>query len=340
MKVLVSTPISNRYIDFEGIRFSKSLIDALESVGVEHTSDIVDNYDVIHLVSPTDVEVVNDAKERNIPIICSAMQAENDPSSSFIRYKSGKEREIYVEDKTLRFLNRMDMVLVPSLQAKTLLTNSGVTSEVKVCPPAIDIHRFDKSRVEEREAFYRYFREEHKDLVVCVGDFQNVDGINVFLEIARQFPDILFFYFGPHRIKKANKKVQKLTKTDLKNVKFVGEVPEDIYISALLNAKLFLLPSYKPIGITSLFEAMGAKCQIIVRSEANLGGFLKEGENAYLGEYSETLVSLSRDYLNGKLPSTVNKAYNEVSQYSLQNIGDQLKRIYLEVVNIHNYKEK
>ncbi|MCD8195437.1 MAG: glycosyltransferase [Coprobacillus sp.] len=340
MKVLVSTPISNRYIDFEGIRFSKSLISALECVGIGHTSDIADKYDVIHLVSPTDYEVVNDAKEKNIPVICSAMQSENDPSCSFIQYKSGKEREIFIENKTLRFLNRMDMVLVPSLEAKNLLVDSGVNSDIKICPPAIDIHRFDKSRVEEREAFYRYFREQKRDLVVCVGDFQNVDGINVFLEIARQFPDILFFYFGPHRIGKASKKVKKLTKTDLKNVKFVGEVPEDIYISALLNAKLFLLPSYKPIGITSLFEAMASKCQIIVRREANLGGFLKEGENAYIGAYSETLVSLSRDYLNGKLPSTVNKAYNEVSQYSLENIGNDLKRIYLEVTNIHNYKEK
>ncbi len=339
MKVLVSTPISNRYVNFEGVRFSKSLVNALDSVGIEYTSDIVQDYDVVHLVSPSDMEVVNDAVERNIPIICSALQAENDPSSSFIEYKSGKEREVSIQPKALRFLNKIDTILVPSSQAKDLLKENGVTSEIRICPPAIDIHRFDKSRTEEREAFYRYFREEKRDLVVGIGDFQSVDGINVFLDIARQFPDTLFFYFGPHRISKANKKVKNLAKTDLKNVKFVGEVPEDIYISALLNAKLFILPSYKPIGITSLFEAMAAKCQIIVRSEANLGGFLREGENAYIGEYSETLVSLAKDYLNGKLPTTVDNAYNEVSKYSLKNIGNQLKRIYLEVINIHNYKE-
>ncbi|MCD8204258.1 MAG: glycosyltransferase [Coprobacillus sp.] len=338
MKVFIPETNSNHFVNFEGTRLLKTLKASLEVSGMDYTSSVVDQFDVVHLISPLDVNKENDALERGIPVVISAMFTESDPSCSFIEYKRDS-KEIAVPQKTLNFLNKGDIVLVPSIQAQLFLKESGVNKEILVCPPGIDLEHYTKPSKGQKEVFYRYFREEtFKDLVVAVGDYQSTDGMSVFLEVAREFPNILFYYFGPYPIDKASPNIRKTAQTPLKNVKFVGDVPDDVYESALLNAKIFLLPSYRPIGIMSLFEAIASHCQIVVRSQANLGGFLREGRNAYMGEYSETLISLCRDYLNGKISPTTEAAYEELSHYSLESSGKQLKAIYQEVYNVHGFK--
>ncbi|MCD8203935.1 MAG: glycosyltransferase [Coprobacillus sp.] len=339
MKVYIPETNTNRFVNFEGTRLLKTLKASLETCDVEYTSSVVDKFDVVHLISPLDDKKENDALERGIPVVVSAMFTESDPSCSFIEYKPHSTHEISVSNKTIHFLNESDLILVPSYQARNLLRESGVEKEIVVNPPGIDLSHFSRPAEGQKEVFYRYFREEsYRDLVVAVGDYQTTDGMSVFLEVAREFPNILFYYFGPYSIDKASPKIRKTAQTSLKNVKFVGDVPDDVYESALLNAKIFLLPSYRPIGIVSLFEAIACRCQIIVRSQANLGGFLKEGKTAYLGEYSETLTSLCRDYLNQKISPTTEAAYEELSHYTLKSSGEQLKAIYQEVYNVHGFK--
>ncbi len=339
MTVFLNETNTNRFVNFEGTRLLKTLKMSLETCDIDYTSNVVDKFDVIHLISPLDVNKENDALEQGIPVVVSAMFTESDPSCSFIEYKPHTRSEISVSNKMLRFLNESDLILVPSCQAESLLKENGVTKDIVVCPPGIDLKHFSHPAEGQKEVFYRYFREEsYKDLVVAVGDYQTTDGMSVFLEVAREFPNILFYYFGPYSLDKASPKIRKIAQTSTKNVKFVGDVPDDVYESALLNAKIFLLPSYRPIGIISLFEAIASHCQIIVRSQANLGGFLKEGRTAYLGEYSETLISLCRDYLNQKISPTTEAAYEELSHYTLESCGEELKKIYQEVYNVHGFK--
>ncbi len=338
MTVFIPETNSNRFVNFEGTRLLKTIKASLETSNTEYTSNVVDEFDVVHLISPLDITKENDALERGMPVVISAMFTESDPSCSFIDYKRDS-REISVPVKTLNFLNKGDVILVPSTQAQLFLKDNGVNKDIVVCPPGIDLNHYVNPSEGQKEVFYRYFREEtFKDLVVAVGDYQSTDGMSVFLEVAREFPNILFYYFGPYPIDKASPNIRKTAQTSLKNVKFVGDVPDDVYESALLNAKIFLLPSYRPIGIMSLFEAIASHCQIVVRTQANLGGFLKEGRNAYMGEYSETLISLCRDYLNGKISPTTDAAFEEVSHYSLESYGKELKAIYQEAYNVHGFK--
>ena len=50
----------------------------------------------------------------------------------------------------------------------------------------------------------------------------------------------------------------------------------------------------------------------------------KDGEDAYIAEYSETIASLIKDYLEGKIQPTVEKAHLEIAKYSLEAYGDRL----------------
>ena len=72
MKVLVSFQPNKKASDFEGVRLRKTIKGALEMVGVEYTTSIVDKYDIVHLISPDDENKLNDAKENGIPVVSAA----------------------------------------------------------------------------------------------------------------------------------------------------------------------------------------------------------------------------------------------------------------------------
>ena len=341
MKVLVSFQPNKRATDFEGARVRKTIKGALEMANVEYTTSIVDKFDVMHLISAEDENKANDAKENNIPLVVSALYSEDDPLANYVDYKSkdGK-RTISLKSKGLRFLNKADLVLVPSESGRDFLVENGVTSDIQVVLPGVNVSRFDFSREDEKDIFYRYFRENRsKKLVIAMGEYDNnMDGINAFINAAKKCPDVLFYYFGRESIPGILKsfKLRNLINSCPKNVKFQGIVPDDLYRSALMNADVFMLPGYKVTGVVSLLDAMAAKCQLIVRQQAVFDGLLQDGKTAYLAQYSETLTSLTKDYFENKLKPTINAAYSEVSKLTLESFGEKLKWIYQQQINMKN----
>ena len=340
MKILVSFQPNRKAPDFEGARLRKTIKGALEMTGVEYTTSIVDKYDVLHLISPEDENKLNDAKENNIPVIVSALYCESDPVASYLEHKSKDGvRTTKLSEKGLRFLNKADLVLVPSPKARDFLVDSGVKADVSIALPGMNNSRFDFSREDEKTLFYRYFREDgKKNLVVGVGEYDvNMDGINALINAAKMCPDTLFYYIGRETVPGIfnSIRIRRMVASAPKNLKFTTIVPDDIYRSALLNAVAFVVPGYKTVGVMSLVDAMGAKCQIIARKQAVFSDFVIDGKTAYLGEFSETLSSLVRDCLNGKLKPTIDEAYAAVAEKcNLKVVGEQLKWFYLEQINI------
>ena len=340
MKILVSFQPNRNVSDFEGVRLRKTIKGSLEMVGVEYTTSIVEKYDVIHLLSLEDENKLNDAKENKIPVIVSALYCESDPYASYLEHKSKDGvRSTRLSDRALRFLNKADLVLVPSAKARDLLVDSGVNTDVSVALPGLNVSRFDFSREDEKSLFYRYFREDQKKrLVVSVGEYDlNMDGINALINAAKKCPDVLFYYFGREVVPGVfnSPKVKRAIHGSPKNLKFTTIVPDDIYRSALLNAEAFVIPGYKTTGIMSLVDAMGAKCQIIARKQAVFSDFIEDGKTAYLGEFSETISSLVKDFLNGKLKPTIEEAHSFVSsKCNLKTVGEQLRWYYVEQINL------
>lgn len=340
MKILVSFQPNKKAPDFEGVRLRKTIKGALEMAGVDYTTSIVEKYDAVHLMTPDDENKLNDAKENNVPIIVSALYCESDPVASYLEYKSKDGvRHVRLSDKALRFLNKADLVLVPSLKARDLLVDSGVTTDISISQPGMNVSRFDFSREDEKTLFFRYFREDPKKrLVVAVGEYDvNMDGINAYINAAKKCPDVLFYFIGREIVPGvfSSLKIKKMISSAPKNLKFTTVMPDDIYRSALLNAEVFVIPGYRPTGAISVVDAMGAKCQIIARKQAVFTDLVVDGKTGYLGEYSETISSLIKDYLEGKLKPTIEEAHSIVSEKNnLKVIGEQLKWFYVEQINI------
>ena len=335
MKTLVYFQPSSRHDNFEGARMRKTIKGALEVVGSTYTSNLYDDYDVAHFMSPYDENKLNIALERKIPVIVSALFGEDDPTTRFLfhRSKDGK-RTNTLKPRALRVLNKANLILVPTPSAKDFLIKNGVNSPIEICVPGVNLSRFNFSREDEKELFYRYFREDkNKKIVMAMGEYSfNMEGIHSLIDAAIKRPDVGFYYIGSEALTSNVGKAKKIIKTSPKNMHFISILPDDIYRSMLLNADVFMLPGYNLAGIISVEEAMATKCQLIVRKSAMFPEFLKNEKTAYVAEFSETLTSLCLDYLGEKIKPTTEEAYRKISLYSLENFGQQLLNIYNSVV--------
>ena len=335
MKTLVYFQPSSKNDNFEGARMRKTIKGALEIVGSKYTSNIYDDYDVAHFMSPDDESKLNIALERKVPVVVSALFGEDDPTTRFLNHKSkdGK-RTTTIKAKALRVLNKADMILVPSESAKQFLMDNGVIKPIEVSIPGVNLSRFNFSREDEKELFYRYFREDkNKKVVLAMGEYSNnMEGIHSLINAAKKRTDADFFYIGSESLSAGSSKARKIIKNSPKNVHFINILPDDIYRSLLLNADVFMLPGYNLAGFISIEEAMAAKCQLIVRKSAICPEFLKNEKTAYVAEFSETLTSLCLDYLDGKIKPTTDEAYRKISLYNLEYFGQQLLNIYQSVI--------
>ena len=333
MKVLVYFQPNLKHDNFEGARMRKTIKGALEVLGETYTTNIYDDYDVAHFMSPDDESKLNIALERKVPVIVSALFGEDDPATRFLnnKNKDGK-RTVTLKAKALKMLNKANLVLVPCESAKEFLIANGVNSPIETIVPGVNLARFNFSREDEKELFYRYFREdENKKLVLAVGEYtNNMDGIHALINAAKKRDDTVFYYIGCESY--IGGKAKKIIKSAPKNLHFKMILPDDIYRSMLLNADVFMLPGYNLSGVISLEEAMAANCQLIVRKSAVFPEMLKNEKNGYVAEYSETLTSLCLDYLDGKIKPTTEEAYQLISSYNLENFGQQLLEKYQSLV--------
>ena len=337
MKIFVRFQPSNVYDNFEGARLRKTIKGALELSNIPYTNTLMDDFDIAHFIYVEDESVVQELKERNIPIVVSALYCEYDPSASYIEYKN-KDGEISysIKSKALKFLETVDLVLVPNESAKKMLLDAGLNTPIKICPPGVNFARFDFSRDDEKELFYRYFAcEKDKNIVIAIGDCSDdVDGLNTINQAAKVCPDVNFYYLlkNEHGNKLTLKQKRQFKKCP-SNVVHTVLVPDDIYRSALLNADVYIHSGYKPAGLVSIYEAMAAKCQLIVRKQELLDELAIDQETAYVASYSETLTSIIKDYFDGKIKPTTTTAYKMVSKYGIKTLATNLKTIYQELIN-------
>ena len=86
------------------------------------------------------------------------------------------------------------------------------------------------------------------------------------------------------------------------------------------------------MGVISIEDAMAAKCQVIVRKQTTIPDILVDGETAYIAEFSETITSLIKDYIDGQLQPTVENAYKAVCKHDLVYFGERLVWFYKQQI--------
>jgi 1,2-diacylglycerol-3-alpha-glucose alpha-1,2-glucosyltransferase len=226
-------------------------------------------------------------------------------------------------------LNSATLVIVPTTSGKTILTHLGVTTPIEELSEGIIKARYNHEHEIEKGIFPRYFGyNPARPLVIANGRYSKESGLPDYIEIARKFPQVDFYYFGPQPTRWSFWYFKKEYRHAPSNVHLKKTVHEDVYRSALLNAKAFMLPGHYTAGTVSLLDPMMARVQIIARDEAVYPDFLIDKQNGYVAGSNYDLEKILEKYLSGELPSTIETAYKKALELDLEKIAPRLKDIY------------
>jgi len=230
-----------------------------------------------------------------------------------------------------RFYSKADRIITISKFAKKSLIEMGVKKKIDVVSCGVNLEKFKYSLI-KRNKFRSDYKISDEDIVVlCVGMPTMRKGIDLFIELARRFPKVKFYWVGKEiRFKTNWLKVKRLIKNKTSNVVFTGYV--DDIVSAYCGADILLFPTRSENEGLPVLEAGACKLPVIANNLPVLREKIKNGVNGFLcnniDEFTKRLKQLinSRS-LRRKLGYEANKM---AKRYDIQVTTEKLIRMFNE----------
>ncbi len=318
---------------FEVSRLRKTLKRECEISGIEWVDNVVREPQIAHLISMEEEKTIVDMHWRKIPVIVSAFYCESEPRGAFL--DSRAKGEVALKPKAVKFLNRADLVLVPSDVMRNLCLSSGVKTPIRIHETSINLARFNDNAIEQ-DIFPRYFGiRPNERIVLATGEYGDHHSIRLFQEIASLCPELEFYFFGSTKRLPSSLPIFALQSNAPKNLHFQSLVQDDIFRSALLRADAYLTLNSRKTDSVSLLEAFAAKTQVIAMEDHPYEPLIKDGATAWVATSVEQVANCLKALTKGEKESTVSCAYEVAKQRAIERSALKLKRIYQKLLYEH-----
>lgn len=328
MKVCVCFNPKEKNDNYEGTRLRKNIKGALELADVPYAKSIIDTYDLIHFISLDDERRINDAYEEGVPTLFSALYCESDNSASTLN----KTNTLTL--RATKLLNKIDVVLVSDKKSKEFLLNNGVTSNIEIVTPGVNISRFEFPNSLEEDIFYNYYQlEKDQKFVAIFGTYDDSDIKNQLIEIAKAVPYPIF-YFGNAKVSYVSRLMHKIPA----NLRFSTLLNNELYCSMMKKASAYVVLDNSKHSPISLLEAMASKTQIFALKPLGLNEEMLDDKYAYTTDNIVDLSNLINQYLKGEIPSKINECYKYAKKNSLKYLSKELINIYQKLIDGRNVK--
>ena len=327
MKVFIHYQPRNDRDTVEGVRLRKTLKGACELASIAWVSSLQAEPDIAHFISPNDLKLLRKMKKRGVKCIVSAFYCENDPYACFLNRKNPQNPAILGKGRAI--CQEADLVLVPNESFAEFAKKQGITTEIRVCYPAVDIARFVPYPGEER-IFPRYYRvREDQSVVMCSGSYRDAKCIERFMKIASLCPEIEFYFFGAGAGQLSLwGKLDRLNRKSSKNCHFVVAAMDDVYRSAIYCSLARLFLDSHANESTGVLDAFAAKLQVITLRERSISKWIIPDVNAKVFQTDEEIACYLRDLRHDKAARTVDKGYEFALSHRLEAAAANLKNHY------------
>lgn len=330
MKVLLYFE-AEKLIGISGIgRAQKHQMMALESAGVDYTTNPNEDYDLLHIntVLFSSNAMIQKAKKEGKPIIYHAHSTEEDFRNSYIF--SNQVSPLF-KKHLIALYSKANEIITPTPYSKKLLEGYGIDKPITAISNGIDLSRFRYDE-EKIKAYRRYFNIQDDDkVIISVGLLFERKGILEFFEVAKALPEYKFIWFGTTASVSIPKKISDAIENRPMNVIMPGYVKGAIIEGAYLDADCFFFPSHEETEGIVVLEALAAKQQVILNDIGAFDPWMKDGLNCYKGKNVQDFIRLIKAVIEGTLKDTKKEAYLTAKERSISEIGKQLKEVYLRV---------
>jgi len=236
----------------------------------------------------------------------------------------------------VRFYKSMDYLVTVNPYFIERLKAQGISGDkIQYIPNYVSKEKFypmkrgDISRIEAN-----YHIKANQFVVLGVGQIQTRKGVQDFLEIAKENPEMTFVWVGGFsfgKITDGYEELKQASENPPSNVKFIGIVDRSEMNSLYNMADVLFMPSYNELFPMSILEAMNCGTPILLRNlpiyEGILNGYyLKADNNA---SFSDTLRSLHQDEVYYR--KAVNMSKNGSEFYSREHVLSMWEAFYDKV---------
>jgi 1,2-diacylglycerol-3-alpha-glucose alpha-1,2-glucosyltransferase len=332
MKVLLYLE-GEKFLSRSGIgRALKHQETALSDVGIEWTNNPKDDFDILHLNTyyPLSWFLLRKTQKAGKKAIFHGHSTMEDFRNSFIGSNFAAP---FFKWYLTRFYKKADMVITPTKYSASLIRNYGTSCPIIPISNGINLKRYVRSDKKE-QAFRDYFHiQANQKVVICAGLYFIRKGIDDFVKVAEQMPDVRFIWFGYQNLWSIPRKVRQIVKKDHpSNVEFPGYIKGDVYEGALTASDCFFFPSREETEGIVVLEAMASHQNVLVRDIPVYKGWLDERSACLATDVSGFTEQLKK-ILAGKLDKR-EVAFEIVKGHSLNIVGQQLKKAYEEVLSL------
>ncbi len=333
MKVLLYTE-SEKQLKNSGLGHAlMHQMEALETQGIEYTTDPNDSYDIAHInyYLLNSYLLAQTLKLRNIPIVYHAHSTEEDFRNSFLL---SNQIAPAFKKWLITCYSLGDAVVTPTPYAKKILLNYGITSPIYSISNGINLKEFSKEPTFRNE-FRKEFDYSDEDIIILgIGLYIERKGILDFIELAKKMPEYKFIWFGytnpnllPDKINNAIDEAKTIP-----NIKLPGYHESNTIKKALAGCDIYIFPTHEETEGIPILEASAMKTPMIIRDIPVFEDWLIDKEHVYKAKDNDEFIELIRLMVNHKLDDLTENAYNIAKERDLTIIGKQLKDVYMSLL--------
>ena len=318
-------------------RAMRHQIQALTSAGVEFTYNPKDDFDLAHVNTywPDSKRVVKKIIKRNIPVIVHGHSTIEDFRDSFTCWPF--VAKVWYNPNLMWFYSKADHIITPTNYSKRLIESYNLGTPVTYISNGIDPNEYayDEAKI---KAFKDRFNITNEKVVMGVGFPFNRKGLKDFFAIAKERPNIKFFWFGYLNPILQTRDIRKAIKHKPDNVIMPGYIDNAIIKGCYRYAECMLFPTHEETEGIVVLEALASSCPVLVRDIGVYENWLTDGKNCYKAKDNKEFLE-KLDYLMSHDNTKVREeGYKVVTNLSLDKIGLQLKETYQKVID--EYKKK
>lgn len=307
-------------------------LQSCKAAGVETTINKKDTYDLAHINTywGKSQRLLKRLKKKGIPVIAHGHTTVEDFRRSF---KIWQLVAPFVKRGIYYMYGHADMVITPTPYSKSLIEAYGVAKKVVAISNGIDIPLYAPDPQAVKEFHEHFGLKEDEKFVMAVGFPFEKKGLLDFVEVARQFPDIKFFWFGHLPRIATNEKAARAMKKAPKNVIFPGYIKGSMIRGAYQSALCLFFPSYEENEGIVVLEALASHCPLLLRDIGTYHPWLEDGVSAHLKKNNEEFTAQIKEFIeHGEDPKILEAGYEVAKARDLPIIGEQLKKAYEELL--------